>query len=58
MIRKSVIKRRKEAQLRQVERDKRTPKQQLARLNKLLGRNVGAVKERKILKQLIKQNAN
>ena len=43
----------KDAQNRQADRDKRTPTQQLTRLDALLGKNVGAVRERARLQNQI-----
>jgi hypothetical protein len=37
---------REEAEVRQAERDKRTPQEQIARLDRILGEGVGAKKER------------
>ena len=45
--------RRKAALLRQQDRAKRSPKEQLARLDQLLGKNMGAKKERTRLNYLI-----
>lgn len=47
---------RKEAEERNKERAKRSPKQQLKRLDDLLGRNKGAEKERRKLWKKIKSN--
>ena len=49
--------RREEAQERQEKHDALTPKQKLAKLDKKLGKNVGAVKERAKLQKEIESGA-
>ena len=44
-----IAERKSEAIARKESSDKRTPKERLARLNKVLGKNLGAKKERKRL---------
>lgn len=48
--------RREEAKLRQAKRDTLTNAQQLEKLNKLLGKNTGAIKERIRLRSSIEQS--
>ena len=53
MVSRRVLSRQESAQERQDERDSRTAAQQLARLDQLLGKGVGAVKERARLQRML-----
>lgn len=46
---REVLRRRREAQARQAERDKLSPQEQIAKLDKVLGKGKGAKKERRKL---------
>ena len=50
--------RRKEAEARQEERAKRTPQEQLARLDAMFGKDQGAARERERLQALIQGESN
>ena len=54
---KSADLKREEANARQAERNKRTPQQQINRLDDMLGKDVGANKERLRLYKAIKESA-